>query len=167
MGNIYIAVGANMSNPKQTLLALPKRLERAGVHTVKASSLWRNPAWPPSRNDPDYLNGVLSVSYDGNSDDLLALLLSLEAKSGRVRGEKNAPRPLDLDIIDYKGQISTKTKLTLPHPRLHSRAFVVLPLAEIAPQWHHPVSGLAAIALLARLPLADMEAMQYEGQILV
>jgi len=122
MSDIYIAVGANMSNPKQTLMQLPHRLEHIGVKTREASSLWRNPAWPVGLGHPDYLNGVLRVSYDGTAEDLLAALLDMETQAGRVRSEKNAPRPLDLDIIDFRGQVSLTPNLMLPHPRMMDRA---------------------------------------------
>ena len=165
MSDIYIAVGANMSNPKQTLLQLPRRLDKIGVKVQAASSLWRNPAWPAGHGYPDYLNGVLSVSFDGTALELLSLLHKLEHDAGRVRLEKNAPRPLDLDIIDFRGQVKATARLTLPHPRMHSRAFVLLPLAEIAPQWQHSQTGLTIMELLARLPLADMDAMRFEAAI--
>ena len=165
MSDIYIAIGANMSNPKETLLALPKRLAAQGIGVIKASSLWRNPAWPEGQGHPDYLNGVLQVSYDGTAQALLTLLLNMETQAGRVRSKKNAPRPLDLDIIDFCGQESMSDALTLPHPRMADRAFVLLPLAEIAPQWTHPQTGMPIMELLARLPLAEMDKMKFEGAI--
>ena len=165
MSAIYIAIGGNMSNPKQRLLELPSRLETAGVKVIATSSLWRNPAWPASMGYPDYLNGVLSVSFDGNAPELLDVLQTLEMEAGRVRTERNAPRPLDLDIIDFKGMPYKSAKLTLPHPRMDSRAFVLLPLAEVAPDWHHPLTGRPIMELLARLPLVDMDSMTFEGHI--
>ena len=165
MSAIYIAVGGNMSNPKQRLLQLPQRLEQAGVPVSAASSLWRNPAWPAGMGYPDYLNGVLSVSFDGSAAELLDVLQKLELDAGRVRTERNAPRPLDLDIIDFKGMPHKSAKLTLPHPRMAARAFVLLPLAEVAPDWRHTLTGQSIMELLARLPLADMDAMTFEAHI--
>jgi len=128
---------------------------------VRASSLWRNPAWPADKGFPDYLNGVLCVNYEGVALELLSVLQTLEQASGRVRAERNAPRPLDLDIIDFRGDVHSGPRLTLPHSHMAARAFVLLPLAEIAPQWQHPQTGQSIMALLAQLPLADMDAMRF------
>lgn len=162
MKSVYIAVGANMSNPKRTLLNLPRHLEVRGVCVKATSSLWRNPAWPAGQGYPDFINGVFHVEFDGIADDLLHILHSIEAQAGRQRGLRNAPRPLDLDILDFSGLVRTDSHLQLPHPRMTERAFVLLPLAEIAPQWRHPLSGLTALEALARRPVLDMETMQFE-----
>ncbi|MEP6341884.1 MAG: 2-amino-4-hydroxy-6-hydroxymethyldihydropteridine diphosphokinase [Maricaulaceae bacterium] len=161
MKPVYIAIGANLSNPKERLLQLPTVLAKHGVYVRAASSLWRNPAWPESMGYPDYLNGVLDVEFDGKSADLLGILLGLERDAGRQRNERNAPRPLDLDIIDFRGEKNTSAKLTLPHLRMSERAFVLLPLVEIAPNWRHPHSKQSALELLAKLPLKSLDAMKF------
>jgi 2-amino-4-hydroxy-6-hydroxymethyldihydropteridine diphosphokinase len=83
--------------------------------------------------------------------DLLNALQATERQFGRVRGELNAPRILDLDILDYQGEVMDTTSLVLPHPRLDERRFVLIPIAEIAPDWRHPISELTAVQLLAQL----------------
>jgi len=163
MKSIYIAIGSNMSNPKKQLLSLPQRLCIHGVYTKQASSLWQNPAWPKGKGYPDYLNGVLDVSYDGDANELLGILQGLERQSGRIRTIENAPRPLDLDILDFYGQINTDAHLQLPHPRMNDRAFVLLPLSEIAPNWRHPVTGLTALEALAKRPVSDVSEMAFAG----
>lgn len=154
-----------MSNPKETLMSLPQRLAAIGIETLRASSLWQNPAWPEGLGYPDYLNGVLSVSFDGTADEILDRLLGLEEKMGRVRSQKNAPRPLDLDVLDFGGELLMTDRLTLPHPRMESRAFVILPLAEIAPDWQHPILHKRAMEILASIPLRDMNKMRFAGRL--
>ncbi len=85
---------------------------------------------------------------------MLKELHAVEAEFGRVRGERNAARLIDLDLLDHRGEIAFEApgRATLPHPRLAERAFVLRPLADLAPDWHHPVTGKAVQALLAALP---------------
>jgi 2-amino-4-hydroxy-6-hydroxymethyldihydropteridine diphosphokinase len=114
---------------------------------------------PPS-GQPEYVNGVarLSVEPDAACSDpmtLLVALQSIEAEAGRVRGERNAARTLDLDIIAMGsgGQmVRAVPDPVLPHPRAHLRAFVLVPLLDVAAEWVHPVEGLKAAELLRRLP---------------
>jgi 2-amino-4-hydroxy-6-hydroxymethyldihydropteridine diphosphokinase len=114
---------------------------------------------PPS-GQPLYINAVahLGVAAGGNEPDpadLLAWLQAIEARGGRVRAERNAARTLDLDIIAMGARGQTrrdKPDPVLPHPRAHLRAFVLMPLLDVAPEWVHPVSGRSARELLAELP---------------
>ena len=116
-----------------------------GLMVVRRSSWWTSAAWPdPSA--PAYLNGVAVVETALNPAETLTALHRIEARFGRARGEINAPRTLDLDLIAH-GRTTTVDGLVLPHPRAHDRLFVMGPLAEIAPRWVHPMLGEAAARL--------------------
>ena len=156
---ILIAIGSNLPGPKGSpqanceaaLVALAKE----GVRTVRRSRWYRTPPWPASEiaRQPWYVNGVAAVETALDPEALLAAMHRVEAAMGRVRGPDtvNAARPIDLDLIDYDGQ-SRDAAPVLPHPRLAQRAFVLRPLADVAPGWVHPVSGVSLAVLLAGLP---------------
>ena len=156
MAIVFIAAGANLAGPHGVPAeAVPAAIEALGGEgmTVTARSrLYRSPAWPDPR-DPEFVNAVVRVETDLAPAALLARLHGLEAAFGRVRGQANAPRTLDLDIIDYDGLVSAAGATPiLPHPRMAARAFVLLPFAEVAPDWRHPVSGRSLADLIAALP---------------
>ena len=140
---ILIALGANLPSPAgepaETLRAALAALERNGIRPLKVSRFYKSVAWPhPS--DPPFVNAVAEIATTHSPARLIGKLHEIERLFGRTRGEQNAPRPLDIDILDYNGLIQ-EGPLTLPHPRMESRAFVLLPLSDIAPDWRHPVSG--------------------------
>ncbi len=154
---IIIALGANMPSkcgpPAATLRAALGRLEALGVAVRSVSAFYRTQAWPDPA-DPPFINAAAVVETTLPPASLLALLHKVEAEFGRVRGPRNAPRPLDLDLIDHDG-ILMEGVINLPHPRLGARSFVLAPLAEVAPSWRHPRTGETAAMLLARLPDRD------------
>ncbi len=151
--SIYIALGANLPGPggppRATLEAALARLEAKGARVVRRSRWYRSPAWPDPA-DPEFVNAVAEVETALGPAALLALLHAVERELGRVRTTPNAPRALDLDLIDYHGAVEAGPPI-LPHPRLHRRAFVLRPLAEIAPDWRHPVSRRAIAELIEAL----------------
>ena len=110
---------------------------------------------PPS-GQPDYVNGVVRLAGAADPADLLARLQAIEAGAGRVRGEANAARTLDLDIIDLNGLVRDGPDPVLPHPRAHLRGFVLRPLHDVAPDWLHPRLGAGVEALLRALPAQDV-----------
>lgn len=153
MNRAYIAFGANLSNPRETLMQAITVLTEAGIVIDAVSNLWRSPAWPPGSGAPDYRNAVLSVRTEREPKALMDLLLATETALGRVRTTRNAPRLIDLDLIDYAGTVSSDPHCTLPHPRMAERAFVLKPMAEVvAPDWRHPVNGQTVGDLIKALP---------------
>jgi 2-amino-4-hydroxy-6-hydroxymethyldihydropteridine diphosphokinase len=151
---ILIAVGANLAGPAgpplQNCLAALAALEGEGVRIVARSRWYRTPPWPTS-DQPWYVNAVVAVGTPLDPPALLALLHRIEAQFGRVRSIANAPRPLDLDLIDYDGVIREGAP-DLPHPRMADRAFVLRPMNDIVPDWRHPETGRSLKDLLAALP---------------
>jgi|SRR5580658_427779 2-amino-4-hydroxy-6-hydroxymethyldihydropteridine diphosphokinase len=151
---ILVGLGANLPSPVHgaplaTLAAALNALRARGIEVVQRSR-WYATAPLPVSDQPWYINGVAEVATDLAPAPLLSVLHALEAEFGRVRGTANAPRILDLDLLAHGDRVLTGWPL-LPHPRLHERAFVLLPLRDIAPEWRHPRTGEAIAEMLARL----------------
>ena len=155
MNPVFIALGANLGKPQATFAAALASLTRAGVRVEATSDLWTSPAWPPGSDAPDYTNAVARVATHLAPQDLLDLLLHVEATHGRTRSAPNASRTLDLDLLAYGGRVVNTPRLTLPHPRMSARAFVLLPLWQIAPDWVHPVTEQGIDTLVGALPSVD------------
>jgi 2-amino-4-hydroxy-6-hydroxymethyldihydropteridine diphosphokinase len=151
---ILIALGSNLPSrigtPSQTLRAALAELARRDVRIVAVSSFYKTPAWPDP-SDPSFVNAVARIETKLSPPSLIAHLHDVERAFGRERGICNAPRTLDLDLLDYDGRVESGPPV-LPHPRIASRGFVLVPLRDVAPDWKHPASGLAADALIAALP---------------
>jgi 2-amino-4-hydroxy-6-hydroxymethyldihydropteridine diphosphokinase len=103
-------------------------------------------------DQPDFENAVAEISWSGTPRALLAAVKRIERELGRVERGRDAPREIDLDILDFGGIVRNAPDPVLPHPRMEQRRFVLAPLAEIAPEWRHPISGERAKDLLAKLP---------------
>jgi 2-amino-4-hydroxy-6-hydroxymethyldihydropteridine diphosphokinase len=155
---IYIALGGNLPHPRygparQTLEAALKALEGRGV-AVRRVSPWYRTAPVPASDQPWYVNAVAEVATRLPADALLAELHAVEEEFGRIRSVPNAARLIDLDLLDFCGELAAggPGRATLPHPRMAGRAFVLRPLADLAPGWRHPVSGTSIGTLVAALP---------------
>jgi 2-amino-4-hydroxy-6-hydroxymethyldihydropteridine diphosphokinase len=155
---IYIGFGGNLphpriGSPKATLEAALASLQSRGIE-VRRVSPWYRTAPVPASDQPWYINAVAEISAHLSADRLLAELHAVEDEFGRVRSVANAPRLIDLDLLDFRGEVAPggPGKATLPHPRMTGRAFVLRPLADLAPQWRHPRTGASIGALVADLP---------------
>lgn len=149
MNTAYVALGANIGDPTATVLAAFAALANlADSRVVHTSSLYRT-APVGLINQPDFINAVAMLETGLAPEELLDALLDLEARFGRVRRDRNGPRTLDLDLLLYNDIELDLPRLTLPHPRLHLRAFVLHPLAEIAPGLVIPGRGSVAAWLPA------------------
>jgi 2-amino-4-hydroxy-6-hydroxymethyldihydropteridine diphosphokinase len=147
----FIGLGSNLNDPETQLdearrrLALVKGLEITGISSYYAT--------PPVGvlDQPWFVNAVVSLRTTLSPEELLDILLQVENDMGRVRTQRWGPRLVDLDILLYNSKVINTPRLTVPHPEMAARGFVLLPLAEIAPQAFHPVLKKTAVQLLAKL----------------
>lgn len=154
-----IAMGSNLPHPEfgEPLNVVREAMRRLIDHgvTIVTQSPWYASKPVPVSDQPDFINGVAAVEYDGPPRGLLDALHAVEASLGRQRSVPNAARIIDLDLLAFDDQIigqAGEVGLVLPHPRLHERRFVLQPLCDIAAKWVHPVQGDMAEILLQRLP---------------
>lgn len=153
---ILIGLGANLNHPvfgspRASCEAALGELTDNGIKVARRSRWFESAPVPPS-DQPWFVNGVAQLETELRPDRLLAILHGVENVFGRVRRERNEARVLDLDLLAYDDLVSGPDAVpVIPHPRLTDRAFVVLPLADIAPDWHHPVTGISAQAYADRL----------------
>ena len=147
----YVGLGANLADPAQAVRdAMARIAQLEGVTLRKRSSLYRTA--PVDAGGPDYVNAVVEIATTATAPGLLAQLQQIEQGAGRERPYRNAPRTLDLDLLLYGGARIASAQLTVPHPRMLQRAFVLVPLAEIVP---HLVTAqqLAAVSGQSIAPL--------------
>jgi 2-amino-4-hydroxy-6-hydroxymethyldihydropteridine diphosphokinase len=149
MSEVLFGLGSNLGRPRRQLAAAVEML-RSAVEGVRVSSVYRTTP-VGFAEQPDFLNIVLAGSSSEPPERLLAEALRIEGELGRVRTFPNAPRTIDIDLLALSDIVIEKQGLVLPHPRLHQRPFVLVPLAEVAPEWRHPVLGLTAEEMLAAL----------------
>lgn len=182
----FVALGSNIpaggKSTREIVVSARSRLDDEGIEVIKSSRLYESPAFPPGTGDA-YVNAVVEVAAESDATELLQRLHGIEKSFGRTRKSRWGARILDLDLLalgdavlpdvdtyttwrtlSLKDQRSrVPDGVILPHPRLQDRAFVLVPLAEIAPDWVHPVLGQSAEALRDALPEDDLAAIRPIG----
>ena len=153
---LFIGLGANLTpdgfaTPQAGCEAAVVMLGDLGVNVIRMSR-WYESAPVPMSNQPWYLNAVAEAATSFTAAATLDVLHQVETHFGRVRSVRNAARVLDLDLLDFGGQIYNQTVLKVPHPRMHERAFVLFPLRDLFADWTHPQTGQSLDALIDRLP---------------
>jgi 2-amino-4-hydroxy-6-hydroxymethyldihydropteridine diphosphokinase len=158
---ILVAIGANLPRPDggtpfESCKAAAAAVRAIPGLTFVALSPWYRTVPTPRTDQPEYCNGMIRLEGEIDPLMLLSRLHEIEQDFGRVRGEPNAARTLDLDIVDLNGIIRAVPDPVLPHPRAHLRPFVLRPLLDVAPGWRHPVLRQSVTTLLAELPPQTM-----------
>ena len=155
---VYLALGSNLGNRFINIeLAKIKLLEK-GIKILKSSSYYETLSWP-NPNLPKYINIVLEVKTSLTPKNLMQVCKKIEVSLGRKQSVKNSPRECDIDILDYDQKLMDG-RINLPHPRMHNRNFVLLPLFEIDKNWIHPIFKLNIIKLISLLPNSDIRSIK-------
>lgn len=156
MKTAYVAIGGNLTpegyDTLEDVMADALKSVANQALEIEQVSKWFETAPVPVSDQPWFLNAILRVRTKMSATQLLACLHDIEANFGRVRKQRNEARILDLDLIDYDGLVQDDETITVPHPRMHQRAFVLLPLQDIDPNWHHPVTNIGISQLIAQMP---------------
>ncbi len=154
----FLSIGSNMGNKKKNIELAKFKLEKNSIKIIKSSKNYETLSWPNIKN-PKFINIVLKIKTSISLKDLMKKCLYIEKELGRSRNKKNEPRTCDIDIIDYDQKIVKSTKnqnLTIPHPKMHKRNFVLLPLYEIAKTWIHPIKKTSIKDLINALDIENL-----------
>ena len=150
----FLSIGSNLGNKKRNIEKAKYFLEKKSIKIIKCSKIYETYSWP-NRNHPKFYNIVIKIITEKDPMNLFFIIKNIEKKLGRKKALINRPRICDIDILDYKGQIyklfANENKLIIPHPRLHSRNFVLFPLHEIEKNWKHPSKKTKIVDLLRKL----------------
>jgi len=155
---IYLGIGSNLGNKKRNIENAKLNLLKNNISILESSSYYESLSWPNQKN-PKFLNIVIKIKTNFTPLKLIKKCKEIEIKLGRKKMPKNSPRVCDIDIIDFKNQ-KMKKDLILPHPRMHTRNFVLLPLFEIDKDWKHPVLKLNIKKLISSLSNSDIRSIK-------
>ena len=157
----YLAIGSNLGSKIRNIEITKVELEKYKIKILKSSSNYISKSWPDPTM-PNYINIILKIKTSLSPLELLKICNVIELKLGRVRGKKNAPRKCDIDIIDYDKKILNEknSQLILPHPRMSTRNFVLLPLFEVDKAWKHPKSKINIVNLINSLPVKNLRSIK-------
>ena len=147
MNSAYLLLGSNMGNSQEKLLTAIKSIEDNIGTSKRRSGIYRTAAWG-NTNQPDFLNQVIITETKLTAIEILQEILAIEKKMGRIRTIKNAPRIIDIDILFFNREIISAKHLTIPHPEIPNRRFVLVPLNELSPNLKHPVLNKSIHRLL-------------------
>ena len=155
---IYLSIGSNIGNRKENIEKTKFKLYSRGINIIKSSNYYETLSWPNPKN-PKFYNIILKVSSDQKILDLLKICKQIEVSLGREKAPKNSPRTCDIDIIDYDQKISANG-INIPHPRMHLRNFVLIPLFEIEKTWKYPNSKRSIKNLIFSLSNSDIRSIK-------
>lgn len=151
MSKAYLLIGGNLGNRKENLSKAIELIKEYCGELTNSSSLYETAAWGMT-DQPSFFNQALEISTTLNARQLIRKILKIEKMMGRVRKEKLGPRIIDIDILFYENEVQDIRFLKIPHPEIQNRRFVLVPLAEIAPGFHHPVLKKTITELLEECP---------------
>ncbi len=156
---MFIGLGTNLGNKQENLKKAVEEVKRSS-EIIAVSSLYETEPYGII-DQPLFYNHVLEIKTDFSPEALLIKLQGIEYKIGRVRTVKNGPRIIDLDILFYGDMVLEKENLSIPHPRIHERAFVLIPMSEIASSFLHPVFKKTILELLSEIPKQEQEKVNF------
>ena len=155
---IYLSVGSNLGNRKKNIEKTKFELYSKGINIIRSSNYYETLSWPNPKN-PKFYNIILKASSDLKILELLKICKQIETSLGRKKAPKNSPRISDIDIIDYNQKI-TSNVINVPHPRMHLRNFVLIPLFEIEKNWRYPNSKRYIKNLIFSLSNSDIRSIK-------
>ena len=158
VNSIYLGIGSNLGNKRKNIEKTKFNLITNNIKILKCSSYYESLSWPDP-NKPKFLNIVLEITTNFNPLELIQKCKEIEKKFGRKKLPKNSPRECDIDLIDFRGK-TIAGDLILPHPRMHNRNFVLLPLFEISKDWKHPILKVNIKNLISSLSNSDIRSIK-------